>query len=161
MGLSPQRCGLWCLSMAKRIYVGPGRYALVDDEDAERVAQTDWFPVHGRTVYARTGSTRIGSNQRLMHRLIMRAPVGTIIDHINGDGLDNRKGNLRFATASENALNRFDHTRLNRHRTSDKQQFSPFQLPAPPETHPLKQSPLTRRRERFRKVAKRQLELSK
>jgi hypothetical protein len=138
--------------MAKRIYVGPGRYALVDDEDAERVAQTDWFPVHGRTVYARTGSARIGSNQRLMHRLIMRAAVGTIVDHINGDGLDNRKENLRLVTASENALNRFDHTRLDPHKTSDEIQPSPFQL-----EQPLR----ARRLQRFRRVAKRQIELSK
>jgi hypothetical protein len=146
--------------MTKRIYVGPGRYALVDDEDAERVARVDWFPAHGRTVYAKTGSTTIGANRRLMHRLIMRAEVGTIIDHINGNGLDNRKENLRFVTASENALNRFDHVRLDPHQTPDKIQLSPFQLPPNGAAHPLTRTPRSRRINRFRKVAKRQTELA-
>jgi hypothetical protein len=35
----------------------------------------------------------------------MAAPNGTIVDHINGDILDNRRENLRFVTASENAIN--------------------------------------------------------
>jgi len=145
--------------MTRRIYVGPGRYALVDDDDAERVARVDWYPVHGNTVYAKTGSSRIGANQKLMHRLIMRAPVGSIIDHINGDGLDNRKQNLRFVTASENAQNRFSHLRLDPHQTRDKINLTPFQLPRDTSIHPLDQTAMQRRRRRVRAAAKRQMEL--
>lgn len=40
-----------------------------------------------------------------MHRFIMNAQKGQIIDHINGNGLDNRKENLRFCTHRQNAYN--------------------------------------------------------
>lgn len=40
-----------------------------------------------------------------MHRLIMAAPKGVEVDHVNGDGLDNRRANLRLVTRSQNAKN--------------------------------------------------------
>lgn len=151
----------WGHGLTKRIYVAPGRYALVDDDDAGRVATLDWFPVNGgRTLYARTGSSRIGKSQQLMHRLVMRAAVGTIVDHINGDGLDNRKENLRFVSAAENAQNRFDHGRFDCHLTGDAVQLSPFQRPRDPDAHPLSLSARRRRLNRIHRSAKRQAELA-
>lgn len=41
-----------------------------------------------------------------MHREIMRAPKGTQVDHEDGDGLNNRRRNLRFSTFSQNNHNR-------------------------------------------------------
>ena len=41
-----------------------------------------------------------------MHRIIMLPPSDLVIDHINGDGLDNRRVNLRIVTKAQNALNR-------------------------------------------------------
>lgn len=40
-----------------------------------------------------------------MHRVILNAPKGSEVDHINGDGLDNRRANLRFVTRSQNCRN--------------------------------------------------------
>lgn len=47
-----------------------------------------------------------------MHRLLMAAPPGLVVDHINRDSLDNRKSNLRLVTVQQNACNRG----RNRHR---------------------------------------------
>ena len=44
-----------------------------------------------------------------MHRVIMDAPKGMHVDHINGNGLDNRRENLRLCTNSQNHMNRKTH----------------------------------------------------
>jgi hypothetical protein len=44
-----------------------------------------------------------------MHKLIMSTPPGCEVDHINHDGLDNRKANLRFVTRKQNAANARKH----------------------------------------------------
>lgn len=48
------------------------------------------------------------SDNTTLHEIIIGgpAPYGQVIDHINGDGLDNTRGNLRYATHSQNAQNR-------------------------------------------------------
>jgi hypothetical protein len=86
--------------MARKIPLGRGLYALVDDDDYERVSKFNW---HLHQSADRDGY--YASSNVKMHRLIINAPHGSVVDHINGNKLDNRKENLRFCTHAENAQN--------------------------------------------------------
>lgn len=85
-----------------------GLVALIDDQDFNLIKGKTWNSIKSRNVvYARFGRT-------YMHRLIMGAGKGQMIDHINGNGLDNRRENLRFAG---HQLNRANSRVLNRKKT--------------------------------------------
>ena len=85
-----------------RLVNGKGT-SLIDKEDAEKVILFSWSLKPGRsTNYAQT---KIDGKNVLLHRLILNAPNNKHIDHINCNGLDNRKSNLRFATRSQNRCN--------------------------------------------------------
>ncbi len=92
-----------------------GKTALIDIEDFDLISQWKWRLVSGRgnrTNYAkRTLSVKGKKKVVLMHRFILNAPKGIQVDHINGNGLDNRKSNLRLATASQNSINRISKNR--------------------------------------------------
>lgn len=88
----------------KEIELTQGRVALIDDEDYDIVSLYNWHTRRTtRSDYAAT--TRCGKTLH-MHRMVMLAPAGLEVDHINGDGLDNRKSNLRVCTVKENRRNR-------------------------------------------------------
>lgn len=92
----------------KEIILTKGMKALVDDKDFEEVNKHFWrvFIPKGRgTTYA-IRSKRVGGKMKivLMHRQILGEPGG-ITDHINNNGLDNRRGNLRVCTDSQNLMN--------------------------------------------------------
>jgi hypothetical protein len=86
----------------KLIKLTKGYFAKVDDEDFEYLNQFKWC-VQGNGRYVRRLS---GYKQVLMHRFIMQPENGMVVDHLNGDGLDNRRCNLRVATPSQNGANR-------------------------------------------------------
>lgn len=90
-----------------RLQLLRGEVALLDDEDLAKVTELskgkhNWYlstvgyPVilagRGKTIY--------------LHRLIMGAPKGKQVDHINGDKLDNRKSNLRICDQKQNVRNK-------------------------------------------------------
>ncbi len=87
-----------------------GKVALVDAVDADLVTGYSWSAWwNGHTWYAHTAVILVpGRTTTLrMHRLIMGCTPrdGRNVDHQNGDGLDNRRGNLRFASTSQNLAN--------------------------------------------------------
>lgn len=84
------------------IWLHGGKVALVDDCDFERFHCFSWFPTSGTILYAQR---KQGRKNILMHREIMSAPPGLQVDHINGNGLDNRRANLRLCTLAENLRN--------------------------------------------------------
>lgn len=84
----------------KQILLTKGAVALVDDEDFDEVSKHSWcLQSKG---YA---ASRIDNKLVLLHRFIMKAKKGQIIDHINRSKLDNRKSNLRFCSLEQNASN--------------------------------------------------------
>lgn len=88
--------------------------AIVDAEDAERVLMYRWsvFTPTKSGIYAQ-GRVSFGDGPKVsisLHRYIMRPPKGLQVDHINGNGLDCRKSNMRVATRSQNCSNRGKHS---------------------------------------------------
>jgi len=78
-------------------------HAIVDNEDLELLDGYRWSLTARRQLrYARR---YVGRKAVYMHREIMNAPAGMQIDHINGNGLDNRKVNLRLCNCSQNQRN--------------------------------------------------------
>ena len=87
------------------IFLSGGEIALVDDIDYELVSRHSWRVKRNRgRVYAMKDS-----QPRLMHRLILNAPDGLMVDHKNGCGLDNRRRNIMVVTAQGNNTNRHYH----------------------------------------------------
>ena len=83
-----------------------GLFAKIDTADYDIVAPYMWCAVPDVcNVYATRAQQRDGSTTK-MHRLLMGTPDGMHTDHINGDGLDNRRANLRICTRAENMRNR-------------------------------------------------------
>jgi hypothetical protein len=93
----------------RRIYLGEGEWAIVDPQDYYWLGKFKWiFWGGGRNPYAvREVKIEPKKTKRVyLHRAIMKAPKRRLVDHRNGDGLDNRRANLRLATHSQNAINR-------------------------------------------------------
>lgn len=88
----------------KEIPLTQGKVALVDDEDFEAVSTEKWW-CH-RTSGINYVERRVGNSHQSLHRFLMNPPENMEIDHINGDGLDNRRCNLRIVTTRGNGQNR-------------------------------------------------------
>lgn len=91
----------------REIKLTKGQVALIDAADYEFASQFKWhaLPSHGRFYAARRIS--VGGVRRVLrlHRVLVDAPDDMLVDHKNGDSLDNRRDNLRICTASENSVN--------------------------------------------------------
>ena len=92
----------------RKIGLTDGKFAVVNEEDYYRLGNFGWC---AKTCFGKTYAIRFvdtpkrGAVMVSMHREIMNAPAGLLVDHRNRNTLDNRRGNLRLATYSQNGCN--------------------------------------------------------
>lgn len=87
------------------VIIHSGESAIVDDDDFAIISQLKWYR-SGKYVVANI-KNEIGVRKQIsMHRLITNCRHGFYVDHIDGDGLNNQRKNLRVCTPLENAKNR-------------------------------------------------------
>lgn len=87
----------------KTIELSRGLKAIVDDDDFEALSKFKWCAYVGK--WQPYAVRRKDGRVVRMHREIMNPPKGMYVDHINGNGLDNRRKNLRVCTNQENSFN--------------------------------------------------------
>jgi hypothetical protein len=81
-----------------------GKYAVIDKDDLELVMRLKWRYQSDRKY--KSGYVTSGDGFTRLHSYIMNCPPGLRVDHINGNGLDNRRSNLRICTRLENSKNK-------------------------------------------------------
>ncbi len=99
----------------KTIPLNKGYMALVDDDDYERVSAFKWTAivikdksrsrVYGMRSTKWNPETRRNGQYIYLHRFIMEAPSGIMVDHKDSDGLNCQRYNMRLATNSQNNAN--------------------------------------------------------
>lgn len=85
-----------------------GVETVVDLADMELVSGVSWFAKNARKTMYVEGSTRCVNYKMkkfYLHRFLMQPGKGVVVDHIDGDGLNNRRSNLRLVDKSQNAQN--------------------------------------------------------
>jgi len=99
---------------ARLLPLSQNKFTIVDPDDYPRLNQYKWCvskTTHTnyamrRTKGKRVNGRRVGRKVIMMHRFILAAPKNLVVDHINHNGLDNRKLNLLLCTRAENCRNR-------------------------------------------------------
>jgi hypothetical protein len=105
----------------KKIKLTQGQYALVDDDDFERLNQFKWYVYKTNSVYRPARKIRVSGKQKNIH--MHQEIMGTFgkghnfsVDHIDHNPLNNQKENLRVCNNSENIRNQ--KVRVNKTKTS-------------------------------------------
>ncbi len=91
----------------KRIPLTRGEFALVDDSAFQELAAHKWhcFVTNRGQKYAARNVSKVPRVTELMHRRVTQAARGRLVDHRNGNSLDNRKRNLRVCSSRQNSRN--------------------------------------------------------
>lgn len=87
----------------KKVVLTQKKVALISDADAEAIYQFKWHAVRIHNAWYAAAS--VGGTRIYMHRFVLSPPDNAEIDHINGNGLDNRRSNLRICTHAQNLAN--------------------------------------------------------
>jgi hypothetical protein len=97
-------------AIMKKIKLTQNKYALVDNDDYDMISKNKWCVTTCGTKFYAVHSIPTLNGKRTpeyMHHIIIGKPLkGHVTDHINGNGLDNRKCNLRLVTYRQNQQNR-------------------------------------------------------
>lgn len=91
----------------KTIPLSKNKHAIVDDEDFEWLSKLKWHSTtdsKSRTAYTLNKKVRMHKEIAIRHGLV--SDRGQLLDHIDGNGLNNQKSNLRLATISQNQANK-------------------------------------------------------
>ena len=92
--------------MTAKLAITRGLFVLLDEADLERAAAFSWTATpQDKVAMGHYACTHIAGRTVYMHRWLLEAPKGRQVDHINRDGLDNRRANLRLCNQSQNNAN--------------------------------------------------------
>jgi hypothetical protein len=82
-------------------------YTLIDNVDWPLVKRYRWRVEYIRSCFRAFTYIRVSGKTKTLylHRLLMNPPKELVVDHINGDSLDNRRKNLRVCTTQQNSMN--------------------------------------------------------
>lgn len=85
----------------KLLPISKGKFTMVDDEDFEHLKNQRWSFSNGYVA----GWDKSDRKVKRLHRMLLKAPVGSCVDHIDGDPLNNQRCNLRFCAQNLNNAN--------------------------------------------------------
>ncbi len=93
----------------RKIYLGEGHWTIVDADIYYRLGNLKWHLIGSKGKFYAVRNVKVDDMRTTtvrLHREIMNAPAGFLVDHRNGETMDNRRDNLRIATTCQNMQNR-------------------------------------------------------